>query len=104
VGIVVLAFLQAAAPAVAGTCDDGGRKEKAHESGRAKGHDLVERTWEAAGRDCAERARLEETVRAAMARHVLPAGANEVTECRHAGFAVGVNEALAAIADTCQGS
>ena len=86
---------------VIATCADGGRKQRAYESGRLQGGSLVESAWEAVDRDCAERPHVDQVVRDALAHHVPPAQASEAVKCRSAGFENGALDGLADLAAAC---
>ena len=105
VGVLSLCLCATVAPMAHGsapaTCADGARKERAHETGRLQGISLVEQTWTAVHKDCAQRARVEQAVRDALSKRSVPAGASELMKCRNTGFETGASEALAKIAATC---
>jgi len=95
----------AAAPRtpIPASCADGGQNQRAHETGRRQGSNLVESAWAAVKRDCRQRARVEQSVRDALGRRVTPAGASEALTCRDTGFRAGATEALADIEAACTG-
>jgi hypothetical protein len=88
-------------PAIPAECADGGRKAKAHETGRQQGSSFVEAAWASAKRDCSARGRVEQAVREALAHRAPPARASEVVMCRNAGFETGAQDALMRILATC---
>jgi hypothetical protein len=109
-GAAVLAAVLSAAAAppvplsspIAPQCADGGRRQRAHETGRIQGEAYVETAWDSLDRDCRALAALDEVVRAEIARQS-PPGGSEVLICRHTGFKTGAGDALAAISAVCAG-
>lgn len=104
---VVAAVVAVAAPTpsaspIAPSCADGGRRERAHETGRIQGDAFVASAWDSLDADCAALGRLTELVRAEIARQS-PPGGSEVLICRHVGFKTGASDALAAIDAACAG-
>lgn len=105
VSLCLAAMAVPAAPVSAdpSSCVDGGRKQRAHETGRKQGSSFAEAAWAAAERDCRQRARVERSVRDALARTTTPPEANETVRCRGTGFEAGANDVLARIAAACTG-
>jgi hypothetical protein len=107
-GLVVSLGIGGVAVADPGTasapvCTDGGRRQRAHEIGHRQGAALVESAWAAVDRDCAQQARVERAVNAALDRRTTPAGASDTSRCRESGFRAGAREALAHVAAACTG-
>jgi hypothetical protein len=102
IAVVVAASAVPQASAIATTCADGGRRERAHETGRTQGEAFVDSAWDSLDHDCCELDRLDEVVSAEIARQS-PPGGSEVLICRHIGFKTGASDALAAISTTCAG-
>jgi hypothetical protein len=106
-GAAIVAAVMAAAAvpqasAIATTCADGGRRERAHETGRIQGAAYVDSAWDSLDHDCRALGTLDEVVRAEIARQS-PPGGSEVLICRHTGFKTGAGDALAAISAVCAG-
>jgi hypothetical protein len=97
--------LAASTPAaIPSSCADGGPKARAHEIGRRQGNSMVDSAWASVQHDCRERARVERSVRDALARRVLPDRASEALRCRDTGFRTGAEDGLVRIAAACPGS
>ena len=95
---------QDAAAPVPAACADGGRKERAHMTGRRQGGAMVDQAWAAVHQACAELPHVEQVVRDTIARNQPPAGASEAVKCRSTGFEIGAEDELSHLGATCNGN